>query len=238
MRSPRRPARRTSGRTSRLTRAAHLGRLVPLRRDRLRHDRAADRPGDRSPDRPADPAARLDDEVPGQRERDLRARGHDRAQGAARRPCRRRRVRSGDGWLPNADPRARLASRRLRRHPQARCGPDDEQGRPRVLPTRHSQPRPMDGSGSPGSTGVLEGTRIVARRSNQAGTSFGAAVAAAPPGGLLTGAVDLSAQSDRARRRRPSAGDVGHVEDGAHPAAAWTDPAPGRVDAATVTPPS
>jgi len=41
------------------------------------------------------------------------------------------------------------------------------------------------------------GTRIVARRSNKAGASFGAEVTAVPPGGLLTGAVDLSAQSDR-----------------------------------------
>jgi hypothetical protein len=41
------------------------------------------------------------------------------------------------------------------------------------------------------------GTRIVARRSNKQATSFGAAVTAAPPGGLLTGAVNLSAQSDR-----------------------------------------
>jgi hypothetical protein len=41
------------------------------------------------------------------------------------------------------------------------------------------------------------GTRIVARRSNKQGASFGAAVTAAPPGGLLTGAVNLSAQSDR-----------------------------------------
>jgi hypothetical protein len=41
------------------------------------------------------------------------------------------------------------------------------------------------------------GTRIVARRSNRAGTAFGAAVTAAPPGGLLTGALNLSSQTDR-----------------------------------------
>jgi hypothetical protein len=42
-----------------------------------------------------------------------------------------------------------------------------------------------------------QGTRIVARRSNRAGTALGAPVRAVPPGGISAGAVDLSAQADR-----------------------------------------
>jgi hypothetical protein len=41
------------------------------------------------------------------------------------------------------------------------------------------------------------GRRIVARRSNLAGTVFGAPVRAMPPGGLVTGTVNLDAQRDR-----------------------------------------
>jgi hypothetical protein len=41
------------------------------------------------------------------------------------------------------------------------------------------------------------GKRIVARRSNRAGTSFGAPVTTTPPGGISTGTVNLSAQTDR-----------------------------------------
>jgi len=40
-------------------------------------------------------------------------------------------------------------------------------------------------------------TKIVARRSNHAGTAFGAAVQATPPGGISTAAVNLAAQADR-----------------------------------------
>ena len=40
-------------------------------------------------------------------------------------------------------------------------------------------------------------TKIVARRSNHAGTALGAPVTAIPPGGISTGAVNLSAQADR-----------------------------------------
>ena len=42
-----------------------------------------------------------------------------------------------------------------------------------------------------------QATRILARRSNRAGTRLGATVTAVPPGGIQTGALDLSAQSDR-----------------------------------------
>jgi hypothetical protein len=42
-----------------------------------------------------------------------------------------------------------------------------------------------------------QGTRIVARRSNRAGTLLGAAISSVPPGGILTGALNLSAQADR-----------------------------------------
>ena len=42
------------------------------------------------------------------------------------------------------------------------------------------------------------GTRIMARRSNRAGTAFGAVVIARPPGGISSGSLNLSAQADRA----------------------------------------
>jgi hypothetical protein len=41
------------------------------------------------------------------------------------------------------------------------------------------------------------GKIVVARRSNRAGTVFGAPVTATPPGGISTGTVNLSAQADR-----------------------------------------
>ncbi|MBD0328940.1 MAG: hypothetical protein ICV64_02410 [Thermoleophilia bacterium] len=41
------------------------------------------------------------------------------------------------------------------------------------------------------------GARIVARRSNRAGTAFGAPVQVVPPGGISTGSVNLAAQADR-----------------------------------------
>ena len=40
-------------------------------------------------------------------------------------------------------------------------------------------------------------TKIVARRSNRAGTALGAPVTVVPPGGISTGAVNLAAQADR-----------------------------------------
>jgi hypothetical protein len=42
-----------------------------------------------------------------------------------------------------------------------------------------------------------QATRIVARRSNRAGTALGAPVTVTPPGGILTAALNLSAQADR-----------------------------------------
>ena len=224
MRSPRRPAPRTRVRTSRLTRAGALW-VVWCRfgGTSLRHDRAANRPGDRS----ARPARRSSCQA---RRRSTRAPNATCVLEAtiARGPLVARAgggvYAAGTAGYPTLE---RVLVWRLDASGVTRKlvgGPEDGEADLGVYdPALAAAP---DGriwvawvDRRPG------GTRIVARRSNKQATSFGAPVTAAPPGGLLTGAVDVSAPVRSAGRRRASADEGGHLQDRAYPAAAWTDSA-------------